>query len=64
MAALDHTICGVVAWTAACRHLAWDTTGVRQYRPADRTALASMVAAVTMGPVAAWPMRLLLHVPC
>ena len=26
--------------------------------------LASMVAAVTMGPVAAWPARLLPHVPC
>ena len=60
----DCTNCGVVAWTAACRHLARDTTGLRQYRPADRTALASAVAAVTMGPVAAWPARLLPHVPC
>ena len=49
---------------AACRHLARDTTGLRQYRPADRTALASSVAAVTMGPVAAWPAQLLPHVPC
>ena len=49
---------------AACRHLARDTTGLRQYRPADRTALASAVAAVTMGPVAAWPAQLLPHVPC
>ena len=60
----DHTNCGMVAWTAACRHLARDTAGIRQYRPADRTALASTVAAVTMGPVAAWPARLLPHVPC
>ena len=45
--------CGVVAWTAACRGLARDTTGLRQYRSADRTALASTVMAVTMGPVAA-----------
>ena len=51
-------------WTAACRHLARDTTGLRQFRPADRTALASAVAAVTMGPVAAWPAQLLPHVPC
>ena len=49
---------------AACRHLARDTTGLRQYRPTDRTALASAVAAVTMGPVAAWPAQLLPHVPC
>ena len=49
---------------AACRHLARDTRGLRQYRPADRTALASAVAAVTMGPVAAWPAQLLPHVPC
>ena len=34
-AELDCTNCGVVAWTAACRHLARDTTGLRQYRPAD-----------------------------
>ena len=53
-----------MAWTAACRHLARDTTGLRQYRPTDRTALASAVAAVTMGPVAAWPAQLLPHVPC
>ena len=53
----------VVAWTAACRHLARDNTRIRQYRPADRTALASTFAAVTMGPVAAWPAQLLPHVP-
>ena len=34
------------------------------YRPADRTALAAMVAALTIGSVAAWPARLLPHVPC
>ena len=60
----DVTNCGAVAWTAACRHLARDTTGLRQYRPTDRTALASAVAAVTMGPVAAWPAQLLPHVSC
>ena len=60
----DCTNCGTVAWTAACRHLARDTTGLRQYRPADHTALASAVAAVTMGPVAAWPAQLLPHIPC
>ena len=60
----DCTNCGAVAWTAACRHLARDTTGLRQYRTADRTALASAVAAVTMGPVAAWSAQLLPHVPC
>ena len=54
----------MVAWTAAWRHLTRDTTGVGQYRRADRTALASTVAAVTMGPVTAWPARLLFHVPC
>ena len=59
----DRTNCGVVAWTAACRHLARDFAGIRQYRPADRTALASTVAAVTMGPVAAWPVRLIPHAP-
>ena len=53
------TNCGALAWTAACRHLARDTTGLRQYRPTDHT-----VAAVTMGPVAAWPAQLLPHVPC
>ena len=58
------TNCGAVAWMAACRHLARDATGLRQYRPTDRTALASAVAAVTMGPVAAWPAQLLPHVPC
>ena len=57
----DCTNCGAVAWTAACRHLARDTTGLRQYRPADRMALAS---AVTMGPVAAWLAQLLPRVPC
>ena len=60
----DCTNWRAVAWTAACRHLARDTTGLRQYRPADRTALASAVAAVTMDPVAAWPAQLLPHVPC
>ena len=53
-----------MAWTAACRHLARDTTGLRPYRPADRTALASTVAAVTMGLVAVWPAQLLPPVPC
>ena len=56
--------CGTVAWTAACMHVARDTAGLRQYRPTDRTALASTVAAVTMGPVVAWPAQLLPHVPC
>ena len=60
----DCTHCGAVAWMAACRHLARDTTGLRQYRPTDRTALASAVAGVTMGPVAAWPAQLLPNVPC
>ena len=60
----DVTNCGAVAWMEACRHLARDTTGLRQYRPTDRTALASAVAGVTMGPVAAWPAQLLPHVPC
>ena len=60
----DRRNCGVVAWTAACRHLARDTTGLRPYRPAERTAQASTVAAVTMKRVAAWRARLLLHVPC
>ena len=60
----DRKNCGVVAWTAVCRHLAQDTAGIRQYRPADRTALASTVAVVTMGPVAAWLVQLLPHVPC
>ena len=60
----DCTNCGAVAWMAACRHLTRDTTGLRQYRPTDRTALASAVPAVTMGPVAAWPAQLLPHVPC
>ena len=58
------TNCGAVAWTVACRHLAQDTKRLRQYRPTDRTALASTVAAVTMGPVGAWPAQLLRHVPC
>ena len=60
----DRMNCGVVAWTAACRHYARDTTGLRQYQPAERAALASTVAAVTMGPVVAWPERLLFYVPC
>ena len=63
-AKLDCTNCGAVAWTVACRHLARDTTGLRQYRPADRTAPGSAVAVVTMGPVAAWLAQLLPHVPC
>ena len=37
----DVTNCGAVAWMAACKHLARDTTGLRQYRPTDRTALAA-----------------------
>ena len=49
---------------AACGHLARDATGLRQYRPADCMAPASTVAPVTMGPVAAWPARLLPHIPC
>ena len=49
----DSTNCGVQARTAACRHLTRDTTGLRPYWPADRTALASIVAAVTLGTVAA-----------
>ena len=60
----DRTSCGVVAWTAGCRHPTRDTTGLRKYRPADHTPLASTVASVTMGPVAAQPVRLLPHVPC
>ena len=60
----DPRNCGAVAWTAACRHLARDTAGLRQYRPTDRTALVSTVAAVTMEPVAPWPAQLLPHVPC
>ena len=60
----DCTNCGALAWTAASRHLARDTIRLRQYSPADRTALASTVAAVTMGPVPAWPGQLLPHVPC
>ena len=63
-AELGCTNCRAVAWMAACRHLARDTTGLRQYRPADRTALASAVGAVTMRPVAAWSAQLLPHVPC
>ena len=60
----DCTNCGAVAWTAACRHPAPDTPGLRQYRPVDRMALASAVAAVAEGLVAAWPAQLLPHVPC
>ena len=60
----DRTNCGAWAWTAACRHLARDTPGLRQYRPTDRTALGFAVAAVTMSPVAARPVQLLPHVPC
>ena len=56
--------CRAVASMAACRHLARDTTGLRQYRPADRTALTSAVATVTMGPLPAWPAQLLPGVPC
>ena len=54
----------MVAWTAACRHLARDTAGLKQHRPADRTTLASTVVAVTMGPVTSWPAQLLPHTPC
>ena len=60
----DHNICGLVACTAASRHLARETTGVRPHQPADRTGLASPVVAVTMGPVTAWPARLLPLVSC
>ena len=60
----DCTNCGAVAWTEACRHLARDTMVLRRYRPANCKALASPVAAVTLGPVAAWPAQLLPHVPC
>ena len=63
-AELDRRNCEVVAWTTACRYLPRDGAGSRQYRPADRTAPASTVAAVTMGPEAAWPARLLPHIPC
>ena len=59
-----NTNSGMEAWTTACRHLARDTAGLKQYRPADRTTLASTVAAITMGPVAAWPAQLQPHVPC
>ena len=59
----DRTNCGVMAWTATCRHLAQDTTRLRRYRPADRTALVSAVAAVTMAPVAPCPVRLPPHIP-
>ena len=61
---MDRTNCGLAASTAACRHLARDTTGLRPYQPVDRTALAFTVAAVTMGSMAAWGARLLPHVPC
>ena len=60
----DRTNCRVAAWTAASRHLARDTTGLRLYQRADRTAPGSTVSAGTMGPVAAWPVRLLPRVPC
>ena len=60
----DRTNCGEVAWTAVCRHLARGIGGLRQYRPTDRTALASTVAANTMGPLAAWPAQVLPHIPC
>ena len=60
----DRTNCGAVACTAACRHLTRDTAGLRQYRPTNRTALASTVVAITMGPVAPWPAQLLPHIPC
>ena len=49
----DRRNCGVLACMAPCRHLARNTTGLRQYRPTGRTALTSTVGAVTMGPVAA-----------
>ena len=60
----DRANCGAVAWAAACRPLARDATGLRQYRPTDHTALVPTVATLTMGPVAAWPAQLLPHVPC
>ena len=60
----NRTNCRAVAWTAARRHLTRDTAWLRQYRPIDRMALASTVAAVTMGPLAAWPAQLLPHFPC
>ena len=59
----DCTKCGVVAWAWACRHVFCETTGPRQYRPADLRVLACMVAAITMGPVAIWPGQLLPPVP-
>ena len=59
----DRKNCEVAARTAACRHLARHTTGLSPYRPAGRTALASTVAAVTMGAVAAWPAHFPPHVP-
>ena len=45
----DCTNCGAVAWMAACRHLARDTTGLRQYRPADRMALKQAQAQEIIG---------------
>ena len=63
-AELDRRNCRVVACTPACRHLVRDTTELRPYQPTYRTVLASTVAAVTMGPMAAWPARLLHRIPC
>ena len=54
----------MVAWTAACRHLARDTSGLRPYRPANCTALAATVGAVTMWPLTAWRACLLPEVHC
>ena len=58
----DGTNCGVAARTAPCRHLTRDTRGLGWYRLADRTALASTGAAVTMEPVVVLPAHLLPHV--
>ena len=60
----DRTNCKVAAWTVACRHLARHTRGLSPYKPADRTVLASTVAAVTMRPVASCTAQLLPPVPC
>ena len=59
----DHRNCGMASWTAACRHLARDTRGLRPYRPGDCTAPAPTVAVVTMGPVPAWLARLAPNIP-
>ena len=56
--------CQVAACTAACRHLTRDTKGLRPYKPADRTVLATEEAALTMGLVAAWLAHLPSRIPC